>query len=153
MFPDGTIQKVLQLKNFNIQDFAVSPDKARIAMVVSTQSKSELLVGSVVSENGLLSVVSHHKVEQTLTEVTDVDWINSRELVAIGKIGLSESVTAQISLTNGSLRNLNSPRNFESVSASNYSEVLAVTKSKSVWIYEDGLWAKFDTDLQAVYSN
>ena len=153
LFPDGTIQKVLQLKNFNIQDFAVSPDGARIAMVVSTQSKSELLVGSVVSENGLLSVVSHHKVEQTLTEVTDVDWINSRELVAIGKIGLSESVTALISLTNGSLRNLNSPRNFESVSASNYSEVLAVTKSKSVWIYEDGLWAKFDTDLQAVYSN
>jgi hypothetical protein len=153
LFPNGVIQKVLQLNKFKIQDFAVSPDNARIAMVVSTQSKSELLVGSLVSENGLLSVVSQHKIEQTLTEVSDVDWINSRDLVVIGKIGLSETVTAEISMTNGSLRNLNSPRSFEHVSASNYSEVLAVTKSKSVWIYEDGLWVKFDNDLQAVYSN
>ncbi len=149
---DGSIQKVLQLEGLRIQDFSVSPDGARVALIATTQSTSTLLVGSIVSENGILKVVGLHKVEQTLNEVTDVDWFNSTDLAVIGQIGISESVVAQVSLTNGSLRNLNGPRKFNYISTSNKGALLAGSNSGSVWMFEDGQWIKFAKNVQAVYS-
>ncbi|MFM1786919.1 MAG: hypothetical protein RL228_869 [Actinomycetota bacterium] len=149
---DGSIQKVLQLEGLRIQDLSVSPDGARVALIATTQSTSTLLVGSIVSENGILKVVGLHKVEQTLNEVSDVDWFNSTELAVIGQIGISESVVAQVSLTNGSLRNLNGPRKFNYISTSNKGALLAGSNSGSVWMFEDGQWIKFAKNVQAVYS-
>ncbi len=149
---DGSIQKVLQLEGLRIQDFSVSPDGARVALIATTQSTSTLLVGSIVSENGILKVVGLHKVEQTLNEVTDVDWFNSTDLAVLGQIGISESVVAQVSLTNGSLRNLNGPRKFNYISTSNKGALLAGSNSGSVWMFEDGQWIKFAKNVQAVYS-
>ena len=149
---DGSIQKVLQLEGLRIQDLSVSPDGARVALIATTQSTSTLLVGSIVSENGILKVVSLHKVEQTLNEVSDVDWFNSTDLAVIGQIGISESVVAQVSLTNGSLRNLNGPRKFNYISTSNKGALLAGSNSGSVWMFEDGQWIKFAKNVQAVYS-
>lgn len=149
---DETIQQLALPVDMKINDFSLSPDAGRIALVVSNNKGSRLLVGSLVSENGVIAFERLRRVEQTLSEVFQVDWIDSRELVVIGKIGLSESVTAMVSLTNGSLRNLNAPRFFESISASNENTVVAITKSKSAWIYEDGLWTKFDTNTHAQYS-
>ncbi len=149
---DGSIQKVLQLEGLRIQDFSVSPDGARVALIATTQSTSTLLVGSIVSENGILKVVGLHKVEQTLNEVTDVDWFNSTDLAVLGQIGISESVVAQVSLTNGSLRNLNGPRKFNYISTSNNGALLAGSNSGSVWMFEDGQWIKFAKNVQAVYS-
>jgi hypothetical protein len=149
---DGNIQKVLQMRDYRIQDFSVSPDGARIALVATTQSTSTLFVGSIVSENGILSLVNLHKVEQTLNEVSDVEWFNSTELAVIGQIGIRESVIAQVSLNNGSLRNLNSPREFTYISASNRGDLLAGNKSGAVWIFKKGLWTKFGKNLQAVFS-
>ncbi len=37
---DGSIQKVLQLEGLRIQDFSVSPDGARVALIATTQSTS-----------------------------------------------------------------------------------------------------------------
>ena len=152
LLSDGSIQKVLQLSDSKIQDFAISPDGARIALITTTQSSSSLLVGTVVSENGVLGLVGLRKVEQTLNEVTDVDWLSSTELVVIGQIGISESVLAQVSLTNGSLRNLNNPKKFVSVHTSNTGALLASTRNDSVWKFEDGLWSKLSNNLQAVFS-
>ena len=152
LLSDGSIQKVLQLSDSKIQDFAISPDGARIALITTTQSSSSLLVGTVVSENGVLGLVGLRKVEQTLNEVTDVDWLSSTELVVIGQIGISESVVAQVSLTNGSLRNLNNPKKFVNVHTSNTGALLASTRNDSVWKLEDGLWSKFSNNLQAVFS-
>ncbi len=149
---DGSIQKVLQLEGLRIQDLSVSPDGARVALIATTQSTSTLLVGSIVSENGILKVVGLHKVEQTLNEVTDVDWFNSTDLAVLGQIGISESVVAQVSLTNGSLRNLNGPRKFNYISTSNKGALLAGSNSGSVWMFEDGQWIKFAKNVQAVYS-
>ncbi|MEY2672711.1 MAG: Lipoprotein LpqB beta-propeller domain, partial [Actinomycetota bacterium] len=149
---DGSIQKVLQLEGLRIQDLSVSPDGARVALIATTQSTSTLLVGSIVSENGILKVVSLHKVEQTLNEVSDVDWFNSTDLAVLGQIGISESVVAQVSLTNGSLRNLNGPRKFNYISTSNKGALLAGSNSGSVWMFEDGQWIKFAKNVQAVYS-
>jgi hypothetical protein len=150
--PDEAIQQLALPVDMKINDFSLSPDGGRIALVVSNNKGSRLLVGSLVSENGVIAFERLRRVEQTLSEVFQVDWIDSRELVVIGKIGLSESVTAMVSLTSGSLRNLNAPRIFESISASNENTVVAITKSKSAWIYEDGLWTKFDTNTHAQYS-
>jgi hypothetical protein len=150
--PDETIQQLALPVDMKVNDFSLSSDGGRIALVVSNNKGSRLLVGSLVSENGVIAFERLRRVEQTLSEVFQVDWIDSRELVVIGKIGLSESVTAMVSLTNGSLRNLNAPRIFESISASNENTVVAITKSKSAWIYEDGLWTKFDTNTHAQYS-
>ena len=148
----GQVQQLPAAANATIQDFSLSPDGGRIALVVSNNTSSQLLVGSLVSENGVLGFERLRRVEQSLSEAFNVDWLSSREIVVIGKIGLSESVTALISLTNGSLRNLNSPKVFESISASNENTVVGITQSKSAWIYEDSLWTKFDTNTHAQYS-
>jgi len=135
-----------------IQDFAISPDGGRIALAVSNKAKSQLLVGTLISENDVLAIGSVRKVEQSLSGATKVEWLNSRDLIVIGKIGLRESVTAIVSLANGSLRNLNAPKPFVSISTSNQNTVIATTKKSQVWIYEDNLWGIFESKIQAVYS-
>lgn len=147
-----TIQKVIQLRNYRIQDFSVSPDGSRIALVATTQSTSTLFVASIVSENGIISLVNLHKVEQSLNEISDVEWFNSTELAVIGQIGIRESVIAQVSLSNGALRNLNSPKRFTYISTSNRGELLAGNKSGVVWSYKTGLWVRVGRNLQAVFS-
>lgn len=148
----GQIQELTWESEQRIQDFAISPDSGRIALAVSNKAKSQLLVGTLISENGVLAIGSVRKVEQSLSGATKVEWLNSRDLIVIGKIGLRESVTAIVSLANGSLRNLNAPKPFVSISTSNQNTVIAMTKKSRVWIYEDNLWGIFDSKIQAVYS-
>lgn len=152
LFPDESVQEVLRLPTGKISGFAISPDSGRVALVVTNAGNSSLQVGSIIVENGNLQISSLRKVEQALTEVMAVDWINSLEMVVIGKVGLRESVTAQVALTFSSVENLNAPREFVSLSTSSDNSLVATTKSGSVWIYQSGIWNKLENNAQVAFS-
>lgn len=152
LFPDQTVQEVLRLDSGKITGFSISPDAGRIAIVASRAAKSILQVGTITQDNGELGIAYLRKVEQALSEVTAVDWINSLEMAVIGKAGLRESVTTKVTLTFSSVENLNATKEFDSLSASSDNSLVAMTKSGGLWIYQNGLWNKLASDSQAVFS-
>lgn len=152
LLPDQSVQEVLSLPTENIAGFSISPDTGRVAIVAAKKNVSRLIVGTITSENGQISVTSLRKVEQTLSQVISVDWINSLEILVIGKVGLQEAITAQITLTFGSVKNMSAPKEFVSISASSDNSLVATTGAGNLWLYQSGMWGKVARDTQAVFS-
>lgn len=152
LLPDQSVQEVLSLPAEDITSFSISPDTGRVAIVAAKKNVSRLLVGTITSENGQISVTSLRKVEQTLSQVISVDWINSLEILVIGKVGLQEAITAQIALTFGSVNNMSAPKEFVSISATSDNSLVATTGAGNLWLYQSGLWSKVSRDTQAVFS-
>lgn len=68
----------------------ISPDGVRIALVLSGPAgANQLWIGSIVRGTGPLQIVGLHAISPKQAVITDVAWITSLRLFAIGRLGNS----------------------------------------------------------------
>ena len=76
-----------------IKAVRISPDGVRIALILTTpaDSNGSLVIGSIVRGSAVLRVEALRTISPQDTVITDVAWLNSIRLFAIGHIASSQS--------------------------------------------------------------
>ena len=90
------------LQGMNVRDFAVSREGSRIVIVAESGSEVKTYVASITrsSDGAPTSLGDLIPVGQRLADVTDVSWVGSTELMALGR-SASGSDTSLYSLRIG----------------------------------------------------
>lgn len=151
-FVDGSKQSLALPLDVKLNHVSISRDGGRLALLVSTKTGSKLFVATVISDNGTLSVGKLRTIEQSFSEVFDVDWLNSDELVVLGRIGLSKTQVQSISLTSGYIKNLNAPGLVETLDSDGQSNIVALRKNGRVWVYESNTWKSIGSASAVAFS-
>ncbi|MEN9692542.1 MAG: hypothetical protein RLZZ330_186, partial [Actinomycetota bacterium] len=151
-FQDGSYQSIVLPLNLQLSKISISRDGGRIAMVAETKTGSKLYVATINSENGTLSVGKPRTFEQSFSEVFDVDWFNSEELVVIGRIGLSKPQVQTVSLTTGYIKNLAAPSSVEELESGGKSSVAVRRKNGQVWLFKINTWTKIGESSAIAFS-
>jgi hypothetical protein len=84
-----------------------SRDGTRAALIVRTGARTRLLLARITSggptPSADLTISDPIRVEKQLTEIVDVAWANSRELLVLGNTGGSELQAFTVSLADGAV--------------------------------------------------
>ena len=149
---NGALQPLAMPLEMKLTHVSVSRDGARLAVVAKNKTGSKLFVATIVSENGNLTVGKPKTIEQSFSEVFDVDWFNSDELVVLGRIGLGKAQVQTLSLSSGYISNLNAPSAVEEIDGDGLSKVVIRKKNGQIWIYDSSGWAKFGSASAVAFS-
>lgn len=142
-YENGNSQTLVMPLGVKLSQVSISNDGGQIAMLSETKTGSKLYVATINSENGTLSIGKLRNVEQSFSDVFDVDWLNSEELVVLGQIGLSKPQVQTISLTSGYINNLAAPSSVEDLETDGKSSLAVRRKNGQVWLYQVNTWEKF----------
>jgi hypothetical protein len=128
-----------------IRAVRVSPDGVRVALVVGSPGRpgGQLLVGSIVRGSKVLRVDGLEVISPQKADITDVAWINSLRLFAIGRLAVSQDWRSFDTRVDGSVWssrvvNLSSRPDYVTATADNLPWLSA---GGFVWRQEsDGTW-------------
>ena len=135
------IQEVLGIpKSYRVSGLANSPDGSRVAIIGSDGSEPHLNLFGVINSSTGVSLTARVRLEQEFTEVLDVSWASSTELLVLARVGVDQPIVRLLSINGTSSRSLGAPVGVRQV-FSRYGLVpLAVTSQGTVWKLEDGAW-------------
>jgi hypothetical protein len=125
--------------------FRVSVDGTRVAVVVERGEgrarRGTVLVGRVVQRSEGLQVQAFRRIEQTLVDVRDVGWADSRALVALGAQAGSVVEPTLINLDR-TVTPISGPPSVDvtQVTAGPSLPVLAGTRADGIWAESGSVW-------------
>lgn len=140
--PEAGVQRVTTglADGARILDYAIAPDRSRIAVVVNNGVTTTLRIGVISRTQSGYRIVGLARVEQKLSAVSTVTWENMQELVVIGSIGAVAVQPIRLSLPTGELTLLGGPANAVTITASIGQPIIVGDEAGQLWEYRDGRW-------------
>jgi len=123
-----------------ILDYAIAPDRSRIALIVSNGVTTTLRLGVIAKEDTGVRIVGVTRIEQKLTSVSTVTWESMQDIVILGSVGAVAVQPIRVSLPTGELTLLGGPANAVGVAAAIGQPIVIADEAGQLWEYRDGRW-------------
>lgn len=138
---DSTITQVAGLDSVeSVLDLQIAPDGAQVAMLVATGSGLQLRHGFVSRSNGSIAIVNLSPLERLFDDVLDFDWLSSKQLIVIARVGSFQTRIYEIEVGTVQPRLISSPVEFVRVSATTGVPTIAESADGVIWSYQAGQW-------------
>jgi hypothetical protein len=132
---------------------SVSPDGSRLATIQATSNGNVLRIHSIINSANGISLTVGRRIETAFTDVTDVDWISSTELVAIAREGSTESHVYRFSFDGAAPRSQGVVADAAQVSAGFNVPIAVLTRQGLLVQQLAGKWTPFRTVTSAAYAS
>lgn len=123
-----------------ILDYAIAPDRSRIALVVNNGVTTTLRLGVIAKSETGFEVVGLTRVEQKLSSVSTVTWESMQNLIVLGSVGAVAVQPIRLSLPTGELALLGGPANAVTVTAAIGQPIIVGDEAGQLWEYRDSRW-------------
>jgi hypothetical protein len=123
-----------------VLSLAVSPDGARVALIVESPRGRQLRIHSVSVFATTVSLGLAQRVEQFFSSVSDVDWLSSLQLAVVGQTSIEEPQVYLYSMLGGVPRALQGPTDIAQIVAAPNQPVVVITSRGEVWVYRITQW-------------
>ena len=148
--PDGRVLSVAGLGPREIVSaLALSPDGARLALSVATPSGMALRIYPIVLTAGNPALGVPFRLERAFSDVRDVDWVNSTELVALASVGVEVPSLYIVDFLSLKPRLLSGLNDVERVLAMPSQPICALTSRLSLHCLAAGEWRETAVDVNA----
>ena len=136
-----------------VLDFSIAPDGSRIALVLSLGATASLRIGTIHSDATGFTVASLRRVEQQLTSVSGVAWMDDANIAVLGTIGTVALQPIEIALPLGTLTLLGGPANAVSLTADPGSPLVVADQAGQMWHLDAGKWTASELGTAPRYGN
>lgn len=123
-----------------ILDYAIAPDRSRIALVVNNGVTTTLRLGVIARTETGYQVVGLARVEQKLSSVSTVTWESMQNLIVLGSVGAVVVQPIRLSLPTGELTLLGGPANAVTITAAIGQPIIVGDEAGQLWEYRDSRW-------------
>ena len=123
-----------------ILDYAIAPDRSRIALVVNNGVTTTLRLGVILQSETGYQVVGLKRVEQKLSAVSTVTWESMQDIVVLGSVGAVAVQPIRLSLPTGEVTLLGGPANAVTITATINEPIVVGDEAGQLWEYRDGRW-------------
>ena len=131
---------------------SLSPEGGRIATVQATGNGNVLRIHSIINTANGISLTAGRRIEMTFTDVTDVDWISSSELVVIAREGSTESHVYRLGFDGIAPRSQGVVLDAAQVSAGINVPIAVLSKQGLLLQFIGGRWEPLRTVTSAAYA-
>lgn len=130
---------------------AVSRDGTRLAMLVKRKSKVEPLVARIERDGQTVRVAAPRRIDATLTNCTDLAWLDADTLVVLGSVAASSLEVHQLSLgyTSGAGHTVAKPDSVTLAAAPQHP--ILVGAGPTIFTSSGSLWGKLVDATFPVY--
>jgi hypothetical protein len=132
-----------------------SRDGTRAALIVRTGARTRLLLARITSggptSGAELTISEPIRVENQLTEVVDVAWADSDELLVLGNTGGSELLAYNVSLADGSIDSEGGVLGAVSVAAAPGKPNLVGSSEGKIYDVLGGAWLPLTSGVSPTY--
>jgi Lipoprotein LpqB beta-propeller domain/Sporulation and spore germination len=138
---DSTITQVAGLGGVeSVLDLQIAPDGTQIVMLVATGSGLQLRHGFVSQSGGAIAIVNLSRVERIFDDVLDFDWLSSKQLIVVARVGSFQPRVYEIEIGTVQPRLVASPVEFVRVSATPGVPTIAESADGVIWTFQAGQW-------------
>lgn len=123
-----------------ILDYAIAPDRSRIALIVSNGVTTTLRLGVIAKDDTGVRIVGVTRIERKLTSVSTVTWESMQDIVILGSVGAVAVQPIRVTLPTGELTLLGGPANAVGVAAAIGQPIVIADEAGQLWEYRDGRW-------------
>jgi hypothetical protein len=140
---DGSVIQVAGLApSESVLDIQISPDSTQLAMLVASSPGLQLRHGFISRGNGAISIVNLNRVERFFDDVLDFDWLSSKQLVVIARVGSVVPRVYELEIGTIQPRLITSPVEFSRVSVSPNLPIIAESADGAIWTFQAGQWRR-----------
>jgi hypothetical protein len=132
---------------------SISPEGGRIATVQATGNGNILRIHSIINTANGISLTPGRRIEMTFTDVTDVDWISSSEIVVIAREGSADSHIYRLGFDGIAPRSLGVVDDAAQVSAGINVPIAVLSKQGLLLQLIGGRWEPLRTVTSAAYAS
>lgn len=129
-----------RLTNASILGMSLSPDDARMALIVQRGPRRVLLLARVVARAGAFSLAGLRRVETVLSDVRAVAWNSSETVAALATAGASTPEVYEIDLARGTATSHGAPFNPVGIAASPGLPIVVGTDSSRLFSLDGDKW-------------
>ena len=129
-----------RLTSASILGMSLSPDDARMALIVQRGPRRVLLLARVVTRAGAFSLAGLRRVETVLSDVRAVAWNSSETVAALATAGASTPEVYEVDLARGIATSYGAPFNPVGIAASPGLPIVVGTESSRLFSLDGDKW-------------